>query len=232
MFEVERPYRVPKWCDGVLPPPPHGRMRLGLFPTPVHRWHLPRLPQANDLQVFIKRDDLSGMQLSGNKVRKLEFLLAEAKANGHDCVITIGGVQSNHCRATAVASRYAGLDCHLILRNSRAAVDADPGLTGNLLVERLVGATVRQVSKEEYTRVGSVELCKQLSQDLSEREGLKPYVIPVGGYVTPPHVTSPLPLLIPLLIPLLRPMAAPLLTPSSVPSFALSDRMRWAAGAI
>jgi len=131
-------------------------------------------------EVYIKRDDLTGMQLSGNKVRKLEFLLAEAKAKGCDTIITIGGIQSNHCRATAVAARYVGLDTYLILRNSRAEVDKDPGLVGNLLVERLVGANIVQVTKEEYTRIGSVELCRQLEQRLKE-EGRKPYVIPVGG---------------------------------------------------
>lgn len=67
----------------------------------------------------VQRDDLSGMQLSGNKVRKLEFLMADAVAQGADCVITIGGAQSNHCRATAVAARYLNLDCYLILRTSK-----------------------------------------------------------------------------------------------------------------
>lgn len=59
------------------------------------------------------------MQLSGNKVRKLEFLMAEAVAEGADCVITVGGVQSNHCRATAVAAKYLNLDCYLVLRTSK-----------------------------------------------------------------------------------------------------------------
>ncbi|RWW62883.1 hypothetical protein BHE74_00029967 [Ensete ventricosum] len=59
------------------------------------------------------------MQLSGNKVRKLEFLMADAVASGADCVITVGGIQSNHCRATAVAARYLNLDCYLILRTSK-----------------------------------------------------------------------------------------------------------------
>lgn len=66
-----------------------------------------------------KRDDLSGMQLSGNKVRKLEFLLADAVSQGSDCVITVGGIQSNHCRATAVAAKYLNLDSYLILRTSK-----------------------------------------------------------------------------------------------------------------
>ena len=67
----------------------------------------------------LQRDDLSGMQLSGNKVRKLEFLMADAVKQGADCIVTIGGIQSNHCRATAVAAKYLNLDCYLILRTSK-----------------------------------------------------------------------------------------------------------------
>ena len=140
--------------------------------------------------LLLQRDDLSGMQLSGNKVRKLEFLMADAVAQGADCIITIGGIQSNHCRATAVAAKYLNLDCYLILRTSKVKplsffrleisyhafffilfdatmstdvmsllqvlVDQDPGLTGNLLVERLVGAHIELISKEEYSKIGSV----------------------------------------------------------------------------
>mmetsp|Transcript_38187 Transcript_38187/g.97635 ORF Transcript_38187/g.97635 Transcript_38187/m.97635 type:complete len:429 (-) Transcript_38187:175-1461(-) len=170
------PYEPPSWAAYLRVPPE--RYSLACLPTPVHRWHLPGVPEG--VEVFIKRDDLTGMQLSGNKVRKLEFLMAEAKAGGHDCVITIGGIQSNHCRATAVAARYLGLDCHLILRNSRAAVDEDPRLVGNLLVERLVGCHIHQVTKEEYTTVGSEALGRQLKAEL-EAQGKRPYVIPVGG---------------------------------------------------
>ncbi|CAI7773198.1 unnamed protein product, partial [Closterium sp. NIES-53] len=126
------------------------------------------------------RDDLSGMELSGNKVRKLEFLLADALAKGADTLITIGGIQSNHCRATAVAARLAGLEAHLILRTSRALADSDPGLEGNLLVERMVGARVHLVTKEEYAKHGSEHLGNVLAQRLAA-EGRKPYVIPVGG---------------------------------------------------
>ncbi|KZV17117.1 putative 1-aminocyclopropane-1-carboxylate deaminase-like, partial [Dorcoceras hygrometricum] len=128
----------------------------------------------------LQRDDLSGMQLSGNKVRKLEFLLADAVAQGADCIITIGGIQSNHCRATAVAAKYLNLDCYLILRTSKVLVDKDPGLIGNLLVERLVGAHIDLVSKEEYAKIGSVALAGVLKERLL-KEGRKPYVIPVGG---------------------------------------------------
>ena len=78
-------------------------------------------------------------------MRKLEFILAEAVARGHDSIITIGGIQSNHARATAVAARYLGLPCHLVLRTAAHLADGDPGLAGNLLVERLVGAHIWQV---------------------------------------------------------------------------------------
>jgi len=175
MLEV-RPYTAPEWASTLKVP--ETRYILGCLPTPIHKWDLPGLP--HETEVWIKRDDLTGMQLSGNKVRKLEFLMAEAKAGGHDCVITIGGIQSNHCRATAVAARYLGMDCHLILRNSRLAAEEDPKLVGNLLVERLVGAHIHQVTKEEYTRVGSVALGEQLEADL-RAQGRNPYVIPVGG---------------------------------------------------
>lgn len=87
---------------------------------------------------------MTGLQLSGNKVRKLEFLLSEAIELGHDSIITIGGIQSNHARATAVAARLLGLECHLILRNSRVLAESDPGLRGNIMVDRLSGATIHQ----------------------------------------------------------------------------------------
>lgn len=120
------------------------------------------------------------MELSGNKVRKLEFLMADAVEQQADTVITIGGIQSNHCRATTVASNYLNLDTHLILRTSKLLADGDPGLVGNLLVERLVGANVHLISKEEYSSIGSEALTSALKEKL-EKEGKKPYVIPVGG---------------------------------------------------
>ncbi|XP_030454933.1 bifunctional D-cysteine desulfhydrase/1-aminocyclopropane-1-carboxylate deaminase, mitochondrial [Syzygium oleosum] len=176
-FLAKKPYSPPPWASHLSPIPSHV-FSLGHLPTPIHRWNLPNLPKGTE--VWLKRDDLSGMQLSGNKVRKLEFLLADAVGQGADCIITIGGIQSNHCRATAVAAKYLNLDCHLILRTSKVLVDKDPGLTGNLLVERLVGAHVQLISKEEYAKLGSVTLTELLKEKLL-KEGRKPYVIPVGG---------------------------------------------------
>ncbi|CAN1265753.1 Putative D-cysteine desulfhydrase 1, mitochondrial [Linum perenne] len=176
-FLARKPYVPPSWASHLNPIPSHV-FSLAHSPTPIHRWNLPNLPKGTE--VWLKRDDLSGMQLSGNKVRKLEFLMADAVDKGADCVVTVGGIQSNHCRATAVAARYLGLDCHLILRTSKVVVDQDPGLTGNLLVERLVGAHVHLISKEEYAQIGSVALAELLKEKLI-KEGRKPYVIPVGG---------------------------------------------------
>ncbi|WOL20165.1 D-cysteine desulfhydrase 1, mitochondrial [Canna indica] len=176
-FLSKKPYDPPSWASH-LRPVPSNTFSLGHLPTPIHRWNLPNLPDGTD--VWIKRDDLSGMQLSGNKVRKLEFLMADAVANGADCVITVGGIQSNHCRATAVAAKYLYLDCYLILRTSKVLVDKDPGLVGNLLVERLVGAHIDLVSKEEYAKIGSVTLAALLKEKLM-KEGKNPYIIPVGG---------------------------------------------------
>ncbi|KAK9925680.1 hypothetical protein M0R45_022951 [Rubus argutus] len=174
---AKKPYSPPSWASHINLIPSH-TFSLGHLPTPIHRWNLPNLP--NNTEVWLKRDDLSGMQLSGNKVRKLEFLMADAVAKGADCIITIGGIQSNHCRATAVAAKYLNLDSFLILRTSKLLVDQDPGLTGNLLVERLVGAHIELISKEEYSKIGSVALTNILKEKLL-KEGRRPYVIPVGG---------------------------------------------------
>ncbi|KAG5617673.1 hypothetical protein H5410_017497 [Solanum commersonii] len=176
-FLTKKPYEPPSWASHHYPIPSH-TFSLGHFPTPIHKWNLPNLPKKTE--VWVKRDDLSGMQLSGNEVRKLEFLLADAVAQGADCIVTIGVLQSNHCRATAVAAKYLNLDCYLILLTKDLPVDKDPGFTGNLIVDRLVGAHIDLVSKEEYANVGSEVLTKLLKEKLLN-EGRKPYVIPEGG---------------------------------------------------
>ena len=79
----------------------------------VYPWKVSLLEDLG-VKWFIKRDDLSGFEMGGNKVRKLEFLMAEALTQGCDCVVTIGGVQSNHCRATAAAAKHLGLDAYLV----------------------------------------------------------------------------------------------------------------------
>jgi D-cysteine desulfhydrase len=105
------PYEPPKWAEGKLTNvPKHGRLRLANLPTPIHQVITTSsnkngiLSQLNELNIklFFKRDDATGgIELGGNKVRKLEFLMADALAEGCDAIVTIGGEQSNHCRATA-----------------------------------------------------------------------------------------------------------------------------------
>eukprot|EP01039_Chlorochromonas_danica_P001186 gene1186-1296_t len=160
---------------------PAKKIQLGCFPTPIQ--HLGGMAEfaERELDLWMKRDDLSSFDLSGNKVRKLEFLLADAVEKKHDSVITIGGIQSNHCRATAVAARQLGLDPYLILRTPKPLrEDEEIGLVGNLLFDRMVDSNIFTVSASNYHRIGSLSLCHSLENRLRE-EGRNPYVIPVGG---------------------------------------------------
>lgn len=171
-------YNAPKWTPDELNPPGQ-RLRLAHLPTPIHRWEgLPGV-DSSVAEVWIKRDDCTGCELSGNKVRKLEFLLAEALAGGFDSVITVGGIQSNHCRATAAAARRVGLTAHIILRTK--APDSDPGLVGNLMLDRMVGANIHLVSDEEFSAKGGWGLVCELKEKLEKEQGAKPYPFPSGG---------------------------------------------------
>lgn len=168
MITLEQ-YAAPEWAAG-LSSAPDRVMRLAMRPTPLEKWKLP----AAD--IWIKRDDLTGCALSGNKVRKLEFLLAEASSAGCDTVITCGGIQSNHCRATAVAAREAALMPHVVLSTERPS--ADPGLEGNLLLDRIVGAEIHLISPDDYLQRDEIML--NLANEL-KASGRKPYIIPEGG---------------------------------------------------
>jgi len=168
---------VPAVWTNILNPIPASIIKLCIRPTPIHAIKSVSLNTENNV-LWIKRDDLSGFELSGNKVRKLEFLLADALNLGHDCVITIGGKQSNHARATAVAARQLGLESHLILRTPDP--DSDPGLVGNLLFNRLVGSKIYTVSPSNYAQLGQTKLVNILAEQL-RKEGKNPYCIPVGG---------------------------------------------------
>lgn len=114
---------------------PDSRIRLFNGPTPIHDFKIPGIESCG-LSALIKRDDLTSFDMSGNKVRKLEFLMAEAlrDESSYDCVITIGGLQSNHARATAVAARQLGLQPYLILRTRD--LPEDISFVGNLLFNR------------------------------------------------------------------------------------------------
>lgn len=130
-------------------------------------------------RIWVKRDDLTESAMSGNKLRKLEFILAEAKARGCNTLITCGGEQSNHCRATALAAAKAGLHAHLILRAGRAPEQAGAAADGNLLVDYLAGASVSLVPLQEY-----LEQLPSLFQQWEEYYAAKGDLalsIPTGG---------------------------------------------------
>ncbi|XP_066267865.1 uncharacterized protein [Branchiostoma lanceolatum] len=175
--EALAPYTPPPWAAKLLGVPKY-RLQLGQLNTPIQRWRLNDLPAG--VELFIKRDDMTGSTLSGNKVRKLEFLMADAIDRGCEAVITCGGVQSNHCRATAVAARQLGLDIHLMLR-SDVQNPSEVGCEGNLLQDRLMGANVYLVQRTEWYEEKLLPRMKRLAQRIKETSGKDSYLIPVGG---------------------------------------------------
>ena len=150
------------------------RLPIAVTPTPLEP--LARLGKRLGVELLCKRDDLTGAPLTGNKVRKLEFLLAEAQAERADVVITCGGAQSNHCRAVAIAARRLGMDSLLLLRVPDPKNPPPPD--GNILLDRLVGADVRWVSHAEYAE--RARLFAESAAALRARDR-RPYVIPEGG---------------------------------------------------
>jgi L-cysteate sulfo-lyase len=145
------------------------RCTLAHLPTPLEELktlsHLLAGPE-----LLIKRDDQTGLALGGNKTRKLEFLVGHALQQGADTLVTLGAVQSNHCRQTAAAAAKAGLRCELILNGNKPEV-----ANGNLLLNELLGATLHWIERPQ--RAAKLqELDAQL-----RAQGRKPYLIPVGG---------------------------------------------------
>jgi D-cysteine desulfhydrase len=145
------------------------RVRINFLPTPLVQ--LKRLDALlRGPTILMKRDDMTGVALGGNKTRKLEFLLGEALHQGCDTVITGGAVQSNHCRQTAGAAAMVGLECHLALGGERP--DA---AEGNLLLDLLFGAKVHWCGEQKKG-----ERIPEIAERLRSA-GRRPYVIPFGG---------------------------------------------------
>ena len=157
------------------------RIPLAVLPTPIH--DASRLRDvlggpSRCPRVLIKRDDLTALGLGGNKARKLEYLVADALSQGATTLITTGAVQSNHARMTAAAACVAGMRCVLVLTTT---VD-EPALAGNLLLDRLYGASVRLVpSVDPMLAVGQDEAVVAEVVAEEEAAGRRPYVIPIGG---------------------------------------------------
>jgi len=148
-------------------------------PTPLRRLH--RLTQElGGPEIWIKRDDLTGLAFGGNKSRKLEFIIPDALNKGADTIITWASVQSNWCMQTAAAARSVGLHPILLLfKTSDHAVEYD----GNLLLDYILGADVR-IQEAEKGKIVSEEYVRKIIEEVAEevkRSGHKPYIVSVGG---------------------------------------------------
>lgn len=154
------------------------RRRVAALPTPLEP--LPRLSRELDLDLRVKRDDLTGSHLGGNKVRKLEYLLAAAVDEGATHVITCGGIQSNHARATALAARPLGLEPVLLLRTANGeASDLPTPPSGNVLLDRVAGARIVTCTPSDY-RERRGELMAAIAAEIAANGG-RAHIVPEGG---------------------------------------------------
>lgn len=153
----------------------HPRVPLAHTPTPLHE--LPRLGAELGVELYVKRDDLTGLAFGGDKPRKLEYELARAVRAGADTIVTCGSAQSNHARLTAAAARTLGMGCAVVLSRGD---HTEP--QGNLLITRVLGAEVHIVDTEDQWALEDDvrALCERL-----RRAGRRPYAVPVSG--TTPH---------------------------------------------
>ncbi|HET9728672.1 MAG TPA: D-cysteine desulfhydrase family protein [Acidimicrobiia bacterium] len=151
---------------------PGTRVTIAHVPTPVD--DAPRLSEALGVPICVKRDDLTGLALGGNKARKLARLTTDALAQGCDVLVTGGGVQSNHVRQTAAAAAQLGLDAHVVLGGELHP--GDP--SGNVLLDQLLGASIVRVAADDYYGI------ERAIDDAAARlraDGRRPYAIPIGG---------------------------------------------------
>ena len=150
------------------------KIALACTPTPLQYLERASSRWGCGHRLWVKRDDLTGCTLSGNKVRKLEFIAAHAIDNGYDTLITCGGIQSNHCRATAFAGAQLGLGVHLLLRGEEPSERE-----GNLLLDHLAGASVNCYPSRQF--VQEIDDLFRQWQDHYARQGRKALAIPTGG---------------------------------------------------
>jgi D-cysteine desulfhydrase family pyridoxal phosphate-dependent enzyme len=145
------------------------KLKFAHLPTPVEA--LPRLTaELNGPNLLIKRDDLTGLAFGGNKTRKLEYLLAEARATGAHTIITAGAVQSNHCRQTSAACARLGFSCILVLSGEKPTT-----ATGNLLLDQLFNAEVIWTTSDKRNQI------LEATFQNAWQAGKRPYLIPYGG---------------------------------------------------
>lgn len=147
------------------------KLNLSYLNTPISK--LENISKVLNKNIFIKHDEMTGIELSGNKIRKLEYSLNEAIASGSDVIITCGAIQSNHARATAVASKKLGLEVHLVLRGKEPEQ-----YLGNLLIDKIIGAQISFLNDQEFSE--HQEYMNSLKNHY-ETLGKKAYIIPIGA---------------------------------------------------
>jgi len=154
------------------------RLSLAHLPTPLVQPH--RLARDLDIDLWVKRDDATGGPEAGNKIRKLEYLLADAQEQGCDVLLTCGGLQSNHARATAVLGAMLGMQSHLFLRSEGHDDETTAAHmhSGNVLIDRMVGARLSLITPTAYRERDALMAASAAEH---ERAGRRPYVIPAGG---------------------------------------------------
>lgn len=150
------------------------RLHLAHLPTPLEP--MKRLSKELGCEIWIKRDDCTGMSTGGNKTRKLEFLMAEAEAQGADMVMTQGATQTNHGRQTAAFAAKLGVDCHILLEDRTGYQDGNYNTNGNVLLDHLHGATTEKFP-------GGHDMVSEMEKAAEKfrAEGRNVYVIPGGG---------------------------------------------------
>ncbi len=148
------------------------KINIANIPTQIEKADF--LSKLTSKNIYIKRDDFTGIEFSGNKIRKLEYLLKDAIDNGYSSVITTGGLQSNHCRATVAACVKQGIKPHILLRKSQEPVNE-----GNLLLDRIFDAKIHYCTPDEYKDKRD-EIMISIAQN-SISKGEKMYIIPEGG---------------------------------------------------
>lgn len=148
------------------------RIKLANLPTPIFEFNKVN-PDTAFTNLYIKRDDFSGVEMTGNKVRKLEFSFKEGLAEGAEVFITCGGPQSNHARATAAAAASLSKKSHLVLRSAEGYPD------GNLFLDKLFGAEITFITAEEYSE-RILDIMAEIKEDYAKK-GIKAYIMPTGA---------------------------------------------------
>lgn len=148
-------------------------IKMANLPTPIVKLEN-RSKALGDVNIYIKRDDYTGSEWSGNKIRKLEFVVAEAKNNGCDTLITCGGIQSNHARATAAVGAKMGMESYLVLKGSE-----QDNKNGNFYMDYMFGSKVKLITGEQYKYKRS-DIMSSIKEEL-EGQGRKAYIIPEGA---------------------------------------------------